>query len=148
MDDEWQQIQVGVNLIMFHQINIETQRVSKDKFNQQFYTLYKLLIIQVHKLKRPFEIQCIVKMYLHPQIWSPDEMSMNKTLTVVFHCRLYSTDYSHAYINNYDFRNIHYACFSANNNYYQTFILTLSHKCITAKGILQNNRLAAERNEE
>ena len=94
---------------MFNQINIETQIVSKYKFNQQFYKLYNLFIIKVlYKvldnkkvsliiIKRnnktyinvvsqkwlSFEIQCIVKMYLHPQIWSPDKMSLNKMLTVV-----------------------------------------------------------------
>ena len=42
--------QVHVNLIMFNQINIETQLVSKDKLNKK---LYKLFIIKVPKLKRP-----------------------------------------------------------------------------------------------
>ena len=45
--------QVNINLIMFNQINMETQIVSKDKFNQKLYKLYKLFIIKVLKLKQP-----------------------------------------------------------------------------------------------
>ena len=48
---------------------------------------------------------------------------------LVFQSRLYLPDYhdyAHAYINNYDFKNLQYACFSDNNNvkHYQTFIIT------------------------
>ena len=38
---------------MFNQINVVTQLLNKDKFNQQFYMLYKLFIIKVLRLERP-----------------------------------------------------------------------------------------------
>ena len=66
-------------------------------------------------------------------------ISMNEILTVVltdrliFQSQLYSPDYVHAYINNYDFRNLHYNCFLANDNFNQDQTFTLAHKSITPK---------------
>ena len=64
---------------------------------------------------------------------------MNEMLTVVltdrliFQSQLYSPDYVHAYINNHDFRNLHYNCFLSNDNFNQDQAFILAHKSITPK---------------
>ena len=50
---------------------------------------------------------------------------------LVLQSRLYSPDYAHAYITNYDFNNLQYANNNVNHYHNQTFIFT--HKSITSK---------------
>ena len=67
-------------------------------------------------------------------------MSTYEMLTVVpidrlvFQSQLYSPDYVHAYINYYDFRNLHYNCFLANNNINHDQPFILPHKSISPAG--------------